>query len=100
AVGLIAATIYGVGWTRGYQRADSACEAAALRSRIEAMEADMRIAKDAEKLAQQYAAELGEQAKALEERVKDYEHELATRADAGACRLTPADIQRLRSGSR
>lgn len=91
---LVAGLAAGAYW-KGYSTAAGNCRDAELRAQIAAMERDLaawKAADDVEKLLQQ---ELNEQNADLQDKVKEYELELAQRPDA-KCALDAHDIERLR----
>lgn len=85
--------LLGAYW-KGYSTAAQKCHDAELRAIIATMQRDMaawRAADDMERLLQR---ELETQRNDLQDRVKQYEIELAQRPD-GKCALSPDDIDRL-----
>jgi hypothetical protein len=90
--------LLGAYW-KGYSAASQNCRDAELRAQIATMQRDMaawRAADDIEKLLQ---SELETQRNDLQDRVKQYEIELAQRPD-GKCALDQRDIDGLRLDKR
>lgn len=89
--------VYGL----GYRSAAEKCEAAALRQQVEQLRYEIVILRDAEALAERQAKAASFREATLNQRIDDYEAQLATDAGAdGACLLTDADVDRLRQLSR
>lgn len=87
---------YGIGYHRGYSRADRFAEIAALESRIAVKDADLTAARNAERVARDQAEILADRAIENQEIVNDLSAELAARPDRDACRISGADAERLR----
>jgi outer membrane murein-binding lipoprotein Lpp len=84
-------------WKSGYNYAQRACEAAALRSKIEAMQTDMRAATEAAASADRARAEIEATSAEDKKRIEQYEQELRKRP-AAACTLGDDDLRWLRDG--
>lgn len=85
-----------IGFVKGEQSATATCNAANLKAKIAALERDTSIQKATAEEATAALAEIAQQKSDLDGKVSSYETELAKRND-GACRLSPADIERLRN---
>lgn len=88
----VALVLYGYGYSRGYSRASGACESAALRAQILAMEIDQRAASEAaarfEREAQANAGQVTKNQAMIEE-IRREPNKTAH------CRLGARDINRL-----
>jgi hypothetical protein len=85
-----------IGFVKGEQSATAKCDAANLRAKIASLERDKNIQKAAAEEATAALAEIAQQKSDLDGKVSSYEAELAKRDD-NSCRLSPADIERLRA---
>lgn len=81
----------------GTRRESAKCRAAELAAELEAIKRDSDINRAATDGALHIAEELAAEASRLEQKVKDYEDELAKRPRAAACISTADDIKRLRA---
>lgn len=95
--GIAAGVLVAIGgvWKAGYNHAHRACEAAALRSKIDAMQTDMRAASEAAAAAERARAELEQESEKDKARIADYEQALRKRPDA-RCALGDDDLRWLR----
>lgn len=81
-------------YNKGYEAASLECQAGALKTEIDILKRDIQVAQEAEQEAERLANETAARAIEMEERVRAYEEELASRPD-GACVLSDADLERL-----
>lgn len=87
------AAAYGYGRYEGAVR----CNAAALRSEIETLRTDLRIARNAERLALRQAEDMKELASNVQTRVDDIIASVEARPESERCRLSDDDLRRLQS---
>lgn len=93
------AALLGGVWLHGYRTAAGACEADQLRTALAAKTRDLDIANAVAEGAKRRAAILDETLQANQDRINDYEAELAKRPDA-RCTLTDGDVRGVRGGAR
>ncbi len=93
-VGLIALSVLGYAYSKGYGDASAKCEAEALRAKIATLERDLDISRKAELRAREQEAAAEAREDALNERLTSYETGLGTAPDV--CLLSPADADGLR----
>lgn len=96
--GLVALAIGGAGvtlWVNGYHAAESKCEAAALRSKIAALERDAEVARNALADARLRAAGIELQSNAEKAETATYVEQLKARF-ASACAITDDDLRGMR----
>jgi hypothetical protein len=86
--------LLGAYW-KGYSTAAQNCRDAELRAIIATQERDMAAWKAADEVEKQLQADIEADNADLQDKVKQYEIELAQRPDA-KCALSPADVDRLR----
>jgi hypothetical protein len=94
---LVAVLAGGVGYAKGVWDAAERCQIAGLQSRVKTLEADQRASQRAEIAAQRIAREIEGRAAFLEQKVTDYEAQLAKRPAAQRCLLDGADVRSLRN---
>lgn len=80
---------------KGKWSAESKCHEAELKAKIASMERDMKAWKDADYMANVLQQELEREHRQLQQKVSEYEAELATRPD-NRCTLDQHDVDRLR----
>lgn len=95
---VIFAAVLAVGWAyaRGKHHAEEACEAAALRVRVETLERDLFIARAAAADENAKAEELEVANDTMERLVEAQREALAAAGDAGRCHWAPDELGRLR----
>lgn len=96
-IGLIVAAAYGAGVWKGHSIATGKCNAAALLSKIDAMNTDLDAATKAADEAEKARSDLAAISADDKLRIEEYETQLRKRPDA-ACTLGDDDIRWLRDG--
>lgn len=84
---------------KGYNSAASKCQTNTLRVEIRDLKRDRDIQKDAAAAAAAALAARNDREQELDQKVANYEQELAKRPPDGSCRLVPADFPRRVRGS-
>lgn len=80
----------------GYNRAARKCEAATLKSKLEATEADLQSTQEAVRKANAARVESQEEAAAAQTRIQDYEEVIRKRGTSTCPAITVDDVQRVR----
>ena len=86
----------GGAYYKGYHNAASDCHDAALTLQIANMQRDLDVAAKADKIQQQLQADLTTANEQLQQKVTDYEADLATRPADSRCALDKRDVDRVR----
>ena len=97
-LGGAAATIpaHWLGERAGRAEANQEAEVAALQAELAASREDLATSRAAAAAAQETARANGRAMLHAEEKASDYAKELASRGEAGACRLNDRDVERMR----
>lgn len=95
AIGLVAAAVGLAAYSKGYGDRGDLDKSAALRAQIELLNKDLEISKAAATDAFNRATELDKQQSDANQKVQDYERELASRKD-DTCGINDDDLRRLR----
>lgn len=93
--GLIAAAIYGTGYLRGSNKAETRCQEAAVRAELAAAQRDLAIQRAAAEFARKKADELSKAKDDLDQKVSEYEADLQKQGHR--CPLSADDVKRLRN---
>ena len=83
-------------YLKGYWAAREACQDSALKAQIAAMQRDMAAWRAADKVEKMLADELENENRELEQKVSDYEAELAKRPIDSRCLLDQRDVDGMR----
>jgi len=100
AVGLTGLVAGGYGYLSGYNSARAKCQTATLKRQIAELQRDRDVQKITAESNAARVRVLEETANKLDQRVADYEAELAKRPANASCALTDDDIRRLRPNRR
>lgn len=94
---VIAGTVaWHVAYNRGYSTADQSAQLASVQSQLEITSADLKAARLAERIAASQAEQLADISLQQQEYLDDLESSLADRPERAVCRVTDADVERLR----
>jgi len=99
-IALIALAALGWAYFKGVGDASARCTAAADRARIGALERDLAAAERSARLANDQARAATARQNTLNQRISDYEAQLAASGDDAQCVLTDDDARRLRELAR
>lgn len=94
-VGMIAIALV-VGYFAGHSAASNGVKVIGLKSENASLRADMAVSEAAAKAADAEAESLRSAEASLLEKINEYRVELKARGDGKSCRLTGADVKRLR----
>ena len=83
-------------YLKGRSDANANCRAAELQAKIEALQRDLAVQRDADAFEAAALRELEVDNAQKDMQIDLYVNELATRPDGDRCRLGPVDIERLR----
>jgi hypothetical protein len=92
---LVIGALIGGAYYKGYSSASLRCHDGELRAQIATMQRDMAAWRAADEVERMLQADLARDNADLQQKVTDYETDLATRPNPG-CALSPADADRLR----
>jgi hypothetical protein len=84
-------------YNAGYRQMQSRCEEATARFQVEVANRDKLAALKAKQLEDALKAATQKHAEEIDQKVSEYEKLLAARKEGDTCRLSPDDVDRLRS---
>jgi hypothetical protein len=82
-------------YNEGHLAATTACVAAAQQAQIDAAAVDMEASQEAARRAAEATADNERRGAAAQQRIADYERELARRGKGARCRISADDVRRL-----